>query len=84
MDKTVGQEGNWANLVASLEERYASDGTTTHHIAEGSRDKRPLESHPEFISSIENVTRLSTHNDYPLWGIRCKVTNQCFLQVYYV
>lgn len=59
----------WIDLVASLEERYAS----THRVAKGDRNGRRLESHPTIASSIDKITRLPTNDDYPLWRIRCKV-----------
>ena len=67
---------SWGNLVASLEDRYAS----THRVAEGDRNERPLESHPTIASSIDKIIRLPTNDDYPLWRVRCKVflTNVIF------
>jgi len=61
-------EGRWVDLVESLEERYSS----THHVAQGDRDERRLVSHP-IAGTIEQITRLPTNDDYPLWRVRCKV-----------
>ena len=71
MDQTSDQEGGWHDLVASLEERYASGSKfkTTQHIAEDDyRNERPPID-PVIVSSIEDII---TH-DYPFWRIRCKV-----------
>ena len=59
---------SWGDLVASLEDRYAS----TRRVAEGDRNERPLEGHP-IASFIEKIARLPTNDDYPLWRVRCKV-----------
>jgi ribosomal protein L24 len=69
MHSTDVDEGGWIDLVASLEERYAS----THRVGEGDRNERPLESHSTIASSIDKITRLPTNDDYPLWRVRCKV-----------
>jgi len=72
VDKPSDREGGWRDLVASLGERYASGSKTRQHAVE---DERPLD--PALVSSIENITRLPTHDDYPFWRVRCKVTGWC-------
>lgn len=73
MDETSDREGGWHDLVASLEERYASDTSkfnTTHHIAEDNcRNEQPLDL--VIVSAIENIIA----HDYPFWRVRCKVTD---------
>jgi len=57
-------------FIAALEERYSSHGrgiTATERFAEGN----PLD--PVVTSCVDNITRLPTHDDYPLWRVRCKV-----------
>jgi len=75
MDKTSDREGGCHDLIASLEERYATSSKfkTTNHIAEDDcRNARPLD--PVIVSSVENITA----HDYPFWRVRCKVTDWCF------
>ena len=75
MDRTSDREGGWHDLVASLAERYASGSKAIQpHIAED-KNERPLD--PSLFSTIENITRLPTHNRYPFWRVRCKVTDWC-------
>lgn len=62
------------DFIAALEERVSSGKGTTERFAESNRKERPLESEPAITSSIDIITRLPTHDDYPLWRVRCKVT----------
>jgi hypothetical protein len=73
---TVEASNRESDLVALLEECYASGSNTSHSVVEDddSRNERPLEFDPTIAASIDNVTRLPTNNDYPLWRIRCKVS----------
>ncbi len=71
MDENSKQRG-WSDLVSSLEEHFASESGMTHGTAEGSH--RNLAHHPAIAASIGNITRLLTEDDYPLWGVHCKVT----------
>ena len=72
VDKPSDREGGWRDLVASLGERYASGSKTVQHVVEDNcSNERPLD--PALVSSIENITRLPTHDDYPFWRVRCKV-----------
>lgn len=66
------QGGQAIGLIASIEDRYVSkSGTPTNHSTGGNgRDEWPLASHP----AIAHITSFPTHNDYPLWRLRCKVT----------
>ena len=81
MDKPSDQEGGWQDMIASLSERYASGSKTIQHVVEdyckevGGSNERHLD--PALVSSIENITRFPTHNDYPFWRVRCKVTGWC-------
>jgi hypothetical protein len=75
MDRTLDREGNWHDLVDSLGERYASGSKTIQPLKDNCRNERPLD--PSLVSSIENITRWPTHNDYPFWQVRCKVTDWC-------
>jgi hypothetical protein len=75
MDRTSDREGGWSNLVAFLEERYASGGETTHRIAED--NDRPID--PALVSALTNIARLPTHDDYPFWRVRCEVTDSGYL-----
>ena len=50
---------SWGDLVASLEDRYAS----TRRVAEGDRNERPLEGHP-IASFIEKIARLPTNREW--------------------
>jgi hypothetical protein len=58
MDKTSDREDpGWHNLVASLDERYAtcSKFKTTHHIVEDDcRNEQPLVD-PVIVSSVKNI-----------------------------
>ena len=75
MDKNSDQEGGCHNLIASLEEHYAtsSKSKVTNHIGEDDcRNERPLD--PVIVSSIENITA----HIYPFWRVHCKVTDWCF------
>ena len=72
-DENLNEEG-WSNLVASLEERFASGSGKTQHTTEGNhRNERPLASDPAFATCIDKITRLPTEEDYPLWRVRCQV-----------
>jgi hypothetical protein len=71
------RDSGWDDVVASLEERYTSQGSgSTHRITEDVTEKRPLD--PEIITAIDNITRLPT-DDCPLWRIRCKVFVSCII-----
>jgi hypothetical protein len=71
--KPLDREDGWQDLVASLGERYASGSKTIPHIIEDNdSNERPL--NPALVASIEKIIRLPTHDDYPFWRIRCKVT----------
>jgi hypothetical protein len=69
MNENSNQRG-WSNLVSSLNERFASGSRTTHGTAEGNDH---LANHPTIAASIDNINRLPTEDDYPLWRVRCKV-----------
>jgi hypothetical protein len=69
MDNTLDQDDRH-DLVASLAERYTSGSKTIPQ--ENDRNERPLD--PVLVSTIENITRLPTDDDYPFWRVRCKVT----------
>jgi hypothetical protein len=76
VDKPSDRERGWHDLVASLGERYASGSKMIQGIVEDNcRNERPLD--PALISSIKNITGLPTHDDYPFWRVRCKVTGWC-------
>jgi hypothetical protein len=66
-------QGGWSNLVSALEERFASEKGTTHGAAEGNIRGDQLARHLGNAAFIENITRLPTGDDYPLWRVRCKV-----------
>ena len=67
----------WDDVVASLEERFTSEGSgTTHSITEDFSEKRLLDL--EITTAIDNITRLPT-DDCPLWRIRCKVVGSCII-----
>jgi hypothetical protein len=71
------RDSGWDDVVASLEERYTSQGSSsTHRITEDITEKRLLD--PEIITAIDNITRLPT-DDCPLWRIRCKVFVSCII-----
>lgn len=65
-------EGGWSDLVASLEERFVSGSRTTQNIADSNHRDEPPD--PIIAACIDNITRLPTKDDYPLWRVRCKVT----------
>jgi hypothetical protein len=72
--ETSNQLGGFVDFVASLEERYVSGSGTANYVAgENDRIERLLESHPAIAESIDNIIRLPTIDDYPLWQVRCKV-----------
>ena len=60
------------DLFASIEERYGS-GTTPRVAGRNDSIERPLESHPIITTSLTNIMRMPTKDDYPLWRVRCKV-----------
>ena len=69
----------WSHLVSSLEERFSSgSGATNRDI----HRNNPLASNPAIVASIDNISRLPTANDYPLWRVRCKVIS--FFLVKYI
>jgi len=71
------KDSAWDDVVASLEERYTSEGSgSTHCITEDVTEKRLLDL--EITTAIDNITRLPT-NDCPLWRIRCKVVVSCII-----
>jgi hypothetical protein len=71
------RDSGWDDVVASLEERYTSEGSgSTHCITEDVTEKRLL--NPEITTAIDNITRLPT-DDCPLWRIRCKVFVSCVI-----
>ena len=71
------EDSGWDDVVASLEERYASEASgSTHCITEDATEKRLLD--PEVTNAINNITRLPT-DDCPLWRIRCKVIVSCII-----
>lgn len=61
--------GDWADLVASLEDRY----TSTTPVADGNGSEHPLQSHPAIAGSLDKIARLPTSEDYRCWRVRCKV-----------
>jgi hypothetical protein len=78
MDKPSDQEGGWQDMIASLSERYASGSKTIQHVVckeVGGSNERHLD--PALVFSIENIIRFPTHDDYPFWRVRCKVTDWC-------
>jgi hypothetical protein len=73
------KDSGWDDVVASLEERYTSEGSgSTHGITEDVTEKRLLD--PEITTAIDNITRLPT-DDCPLWRIRCKVVSCTIFQI---
>jgi hypothetical protein len=70
-DTHLDREGDWLDLVESLEERYTVDSEMAHRVVNDDRNKRPLD--PTIIASIDKTTRLPGNDDYPLWRVRCKV-----------
>ena len=68
MDETSDRAGSWHDLVASLDERYATRKTTLHIAEDNCRNDRTLD--PVIVSSVGNII---TH-DYPFWRVRCRVS----------
>jgi hypothetical protein len=72
------KDSGWDDVVASLEERYTSEGSgLTHSITEDVTKKRLL--CPEITTAIDNIIRLPT-DDCPFWCIRCKVVSCIIFQ----
>jgi hypothetical protein len=79
MDENSAQ-GGLSDLIASLEERFASGRGNSSHRNEHllpSRKEDLLTIDPALATSIENVIRLPTEEDYPLWRLRCQVKLFC-------
>jgi hypothetical protein len=73
VDEIAKESGSWDDVVAAVEERYTSEGSSsTHCITEDVSEKRLQVLGPEITTAIKNITRLPT-DDRPLWRIRCKV-----------
>jgi hypothetical protein len=70
-------QGGWSDMVASLEERFASGRRMTHNTQGTTEDSHRydfLASNPAIAVSIDNITCLPSEDDYPLWQVRCKVS----------
>ncbi len=51
----IDEHSNWANLVTSIEERYASGSGTTHRIAEGNHRNEHLDIGPTIAAAIDRL-----------------------------
>lgn len=71
MDENSNQ--GWSDLCSSLEERFASGRGGIQDQGVHSRDDLLANLDPAIAASIDNITRLPTDDDYPLWRVRCKV-----------
>jgi hypothetical protein len=91
MENTSDREGGWHDLVASLEDRYASggersqiveleDNCTTERLLDPSpntrENSRRLESSLDPMV-ISSIEHIVAH-DYPFWRVRCKACVWCF------